>query len=82
MTEENSGNCMTPSVNRSIYDYLGVGSLLACIAGIVNAVGFIGFGGFVTHVSGNATRASVELLKNPSGFLNEQDGETRLVLLN
>ena len=34
--------------------------MLACIAGIVNAVGFVAFGGFVTHVSGNATRAAVE----------------------
>jgi uncharacterized membrane protein YoaK (UPF0700 family) len=47
-------------VNRTFHDYVGVGSILACVAGIVNAVGFIGFGGFVTHVSGNATRAAVE----------------------
>ncbi|MFZ9521723.1 MAG: YoaK family protein [Silvanigrellaceae bacterium] len=51
---------MTSGTIRSFYDYLGVGSLLACVAGVVNAVGFVGFGGFVTHVSGNATRSAVE----------------------
>lgn len=45
---------------RTFSDYLAVGAVLACVAGVVNAVGFVAFGGFVTHVSGNATRAAVE----------------------
>lgn len=51
---------MNPQSNRSFSDYLGIGSVLACVAGVINAVGFVAFGGFVTHVSGNATRAAVE----------------------
>ncbi|MEY4065869.1 MAG: hypothetical protein RIR26_2077, partial [Pseudomonadota bacterium] len=51
---------MPPPFVRSYGQYLGLGSLLACVAGVVNAVGFVAFGGFVTHVSGNATRAAVE----------------------
>ena len=45
---------------RTFLDNLGLGSALAFVAGIVNSVGFIAFGGFVSHVSGNATRAAVE----------------------
>lgn len=51
---------MTTVPRRAFTDYLGIGSLLACVAGVINAVGFVAFGGFVTHVSGNATRAAVE----------------------
>ncbi|MEY3901642.1 MAG: hypothetical protein RL189_948 [Pseudomonadota bacterium] len=48
------------SAHRSFSEYIVIGTLLACVAGVVNAVGFVAFGGFVTHVSGNATRAAVE----------------------
>ena len=51
---------MTASSRHSFYDNLGLGTLLACVAGVVNAIGFVAFGGFVTHVSGNATRSAVE----------------------
>lgn len=43
---------------------LGLGSLLSFIAGIVNSVGFLGFGLFVSHVSGHATYAAVEYSKH------------------
>jgi uncharacterized membrane protein YoaK (UPF0700 family) len=35
-------------------------SSLAVVAGVVNSVGFLAFGTFVSHVSGHATRAAVE----------------------
>ncbi|KAB8033152.1 YoaK family protein [Fluviispira multicolorata] len=39
---------------------LGLGSVLAFVAGLVNSVGFLGFGQFVSHVSGHATFAAVQ----------------------
>jgi uncharacterized membrane protein YoaK (UPF0700 family) len=42
---------------------LGLGSVLAFVAGLVNSVGFLGFGQFVSHVSGHATFAAVEYSK-------------------
>ncbi len=43
---------------------LGLGSVLAFVAGLVNSVGFLGFGQFVSHVSGHATFAAVEYSKH------------------
>ncbi|WGL60256.1 YoaK family protein [Pigmentibacter sp. JX0631] len=43
---------------------LGLGSLLSFVAGLVNSVGFLGFGLFVSHVSGHATYAAVEYSKH------------------
>ncbi|KAB8040355.1 DUF1275 domain-containing protein [Silvanigrella paludirubra] len=43
---------------------LGLGAVLAFVAGIVNSVGFLGFGQFVSHVSGHATFAAVEYSKH------------------
>ncbi|MGY3804938.1 YoaK family protein [Pigmentibacter ruber] len=43
---------------------LGLGSLLSFVAGLVNSIGFLGFGLFVSHVSGHATYAAVEYSKH------------------
>ena len=43
---------------------LGLGSLLSFVAGLVNSVGFLGFGLFVSHVSGHASYAAVEYSKH------------------
>lgn len=43
---------------------LGLGSVLAFVAGTVNSVGFLGFGQFVSHVSGHATFAAVAYSKH------------------
>ncbi len=46
--------------NRTFAQNLGLGSCLAFIAGVTNSVAFLAFGGYVSHISGNTTRAAVE----------------------
>jgi uncharacterized membrane protein YoaK (UPF0700 family) len=45
---------------------LELGTLLAFIAGIVNTVGFLQFGAFVSHMSGHASRSAVEYAEGNS----------------
>lgn len=54
----------TKSMILSFARKLGLGSVLAFVAGLVNSVGFSGFGQFVSHVSGHATYAAVEYSKH------------------
>ncbi|WP_141732972.1 YoaK family protein [Oligoflexus tunisiensis] len=45
---------------RRFHENLELGTLLAFIAGVVNSVGFLQFGTFVSHMSGHASRSAVE----------------------
>jgi len=45
---------------------LELGVLLAFVAGLVNTVGFLQFGAFVSHMSGHATRSAVEYAEGNS----------------
>ncbi|APJ04136.1 YoaK family protein [Silvanigrella aquatica] len=54
----------TKAIIFSFSRKLGLGSILAFVAGLVNSVGFLGFGQFVSHVSGHATFAAVAYSKH------------------
>jgi uncharacterized membrane protein YoaK (UPF0700 family) len=43
---------------------IGLGSYLSLTAGMVNSVGFLAFGTFVSHISGHTTRAAIEYSEN------------------
>ncbi len=51
---------------RRFHENLELGTLLAFIAGIVNTVGFLQFGAFVSHMSGHASRSAVEYAEGNS----------------
>ena len=52
---------LSPTVElRNYKSNLILGILLGFVAGTVNSVSFLGLGGYVSHVSGHATRAAVE----------------------
>jgi len=51
---------------RRFHENLGLAALLAFIAGIVNTVGFLQFGAFVSHMSGHASRSAVEYAEGNS----------------
>jgi uncharacterized membrane protein YoaK (UPF0700 family) len=51
---------------RRFHESLELGTLLAFIAGIVNTVGFLQFGAFVSHMSGHASRSAVEYAEGNS----------------
>jgi uncharacterized membrane protein YoaK (UPF0700 family) len=51
---------------RRFHENLELGVLLAFIAGIVNTVGFLQFGAFVSHMSGHASRSAVEYAEGNS----------------
>lgn len=45
---------------KSFKELLSLVFVLAFVAGLINSVGFLGFGQFVSHLSGHATYAAVE----------------------
>lgn len=45
---------------RSFQENLQLATILACIAGFINAVAFLEFGTFVSHITGNATHAAID----------------------
>ncbi|HET9240787.1 MAG TPA: YoaK family protein [Oligoflexus sp.] len=51
---------------KRFHENLELGVLLAFIAGIVNTVGFLQFGAFVSHMSGHASRSAVEYAEGNS----------------
>lgn len=51
---------------RRFHESLELGTLLAFVAGIVNTVGFLQFGAFVSHMSGHASRSAVEYAEGNS----------------
>jgi uncharacterized membrane protein YoaK (UPF0700 family) len=56
----------TRKVLRTFGENLELGTLLAFVAGVVNTVGFLQFGTFVSHISGHATRTAVEYTEGNS----------------
>ncbi len=45
---------------RSFQENLQLATVLAVVAGLVNAISFLEFGTFVSHISGNATHVAIE----------------------
>ena len=57
----------TRYATAELNDFFMIGGSLAFVAGLVNSVAFIAFGGYVSHVSGHATRASIEISEHHLG---------------